>query len=52
MSRAYMWTEEGHNVLNKVIEVIAVGPKIHFLLLHNTAPIILMIDALDYGIYT
>ena len=42
------WTEEGHNAFDKVKELIAVSPKLYFL--HDSAPIVLMTDASDYGV--
>ena len=45
---AIYWTPEGILAFDKVKQLIANSPKLYFI--HDTAPIVLMTDASDYGI--
>ena len=45
---AIQWTPEGILAFDKVKQLISVSPKLYFI--HDTAPIVLMTDASDYGI--
>ena len=42
------WTPEGTLAFERIKELIAVSPKLYFI--HDTAPIVLMTDASDYGV--
>ena len=45
---AIKWTPEGTLAFDTVKQLISVSPKLYFI--HDTAPIVLMTDASDYGI--
>ena len=45
---AIVWTPEAVLAFDKVKQLISVSPKLYFI--HDTAPIVLMTDASDYGV--
>ena len=45
---ALSWTPSGALAFEKIKELIAISPKLYFM--HDTAPIVLMTDASDYGV--
>jgi hypothetical protein len=45
---ALSWTPQGALAFEKIKELIAMSPKLYFI--HDTAPIVLMTDASDYGV--
>ena len=45
---ALSWTPSGALAFEKIKELIAISPKLFFM--HDTAPIVLMTDASDYGV--
>ena len=45
---ALSWSPSGALAFEKIKELIAISPKLYFM--HDTAPIVLMTDASDYGV--
>jgi hypothetical protein len=45
---ALSWTPEGALAFEKIKDLMAISPKLYFM--HDTAPIVLMTDASDYGV--
>ena len=45
---AVQWTPEGTVAFYKIKQLIPISPKLYFI--HDTAPIVLMTDASDYGV--
>ena len=46
--QALSWTPDGALAFERIKELIAGSPKLYFI--HDTAPIVLMTDASDYGV--